>query len=116
MGTDDGDVEEPSGVASVGARVRLVEVPASGDLVHVRGRHWIVQSVQWSELPHSDTGVPRHDTRVNLLRVDEDAGAETASVIWDIAPDMRPAASTPARAMSCLAETSRAGSPQRAAA
>ena len=73
---------------------QITEAPVIGDLVHVRGRHWIVQAADRSEHPHNNSGVPRYDTRVDLLCVDEDADGETASVIWDIEPDRRLVPST----------------------
>jgi superfamily II DNA or RNA helicase len=72
----------------------LTETPQEGDLVHVRGRHWIVQAVDRSSHPHSNVGTPRFDTRVDLLCVDEDSDGETASVIWDLEPDRRLVPST----------------------
>ena len=66
-------------------------IPEIGDLVRVRQRHWVVTAVR----PSDALSAASHDTDfsedsqnlVELISIEEDARAETLSVVWEIEPD-----------------------------
>lgn len=66
-------------------------IPEIGDLVRVRQRHWVVTAVRPSDALSSasqDTDFSEDPQNlVELISIDEDARAETLSVVWEIEPD-----------------------------
>lgn len=78
---------------------RSVAVPEQGNLVRVRDRHWVVESVNASSLPPdplSSTGSVQHH-RVNLVPIDHKGGPEALAVFWETEPgtEIRPQAELP---------------------
>lgn len=78
---------------------RSVAVPEQGNLVRVRDRHWVVESVNASSLPPdplSSMGSVQHH-RVNLVPIDHKGGPEALAVFWETEPgtEIRPQAELP---------------------
>jgi ERCC4-related helicase len=76
-----------------------VAVPEQGNLVRVRDRFWVVESVKKSSLPPdalSSAGSIQHH-RVNLVPIDDKGSAEPLSVFWETEPgtEVRPQAELP---------------------
>lgn len=66
-------------------------VPAEGQLVVVRGRHWVVTYVEPTALPldiAASTAGEGH-TLVSLSSVEDDATNETLRVLWEIEPGVQ---------------------------
>ena len=78
---------------------RAVAVPEQGNLVRVRDRYWVVESVRASSLPidaTSSAGSIQHH-RVHLVPVDDKGTPEPLSVFWETEPgtEVRPQAELP---------------------
>ena len=61
-------------------------VPSSGDLVVVRGRHWLVTDVSASTLPVDPRSSDRAEgeTLVGLSSVEDDGLGEALTVLWEV--------------------------------
>src|SRR4051794_36034773 len=55
-------------------------VPEAGQLVRVRGRHWVVADVARSHLDHGSQHL------VTVMSVEDDRYDETLQVLWEIEP------------------------------
>ncbi|MFI6581758.1 DISARM system SNF2-like helicase DrmD [Embleya sp. NPDC050493] len=84
------------------ARTGAEALPAEGQLVEIRGQHWVVSSVQ--ESPEAEAAEPDaaesddyFGTMVQLQSVADGRYGDTLSVIWEIEPGRRvlPAGSLP---------------------
>ena len=78
---------------------RAVAVPEQGNLVRVRDRFWVVESVRPSALPPdplSAAGSVQHHC-VNLVPIDDKGGPEPLAVFWETEPgtEIRPQAELP---------------------
>lgn len=62
-----------------------VRFPEVGDLVRIRQRRWVVTSVRPS--PFAKFADDQH--LLELVSIEEDAQAETLSVVWEVEPDAR---------------------------
>ena len=76
-----------------------VAVLEQGNLVRVRDRFWVVESVKRSSLPPdalSSSGSIQHH-RVNLVPIDDKGNPEPLSVFWETEPgtEVRPQAELP---------------------
>lgn len=76
-----------------------VAVPEQGNLVRVRDRFWVVESVKRSSLPPdalSSAGSIQHH-RVKLVPIDDKGSAEPLTVFWETEPgtEVRPQAELP---------------------
>jgi len=68
--------------------VGLISPPEEGQLVSVRSRHWVVNDVQASALPHSPlkpTSTLRQHL-VTLTSIEDDALGEELQVFWELEP------------------------------
>ena len=86
------------GVTVVEAQV-AVAVPEQGNLVRVRDRYWVVESVRQSSRPldpMSPNGLTQHHL-VSLVPIDDKGSAEPLSVFWETEPgtEVRPQAELP---------------------
>lgn len=64
--------------------------PNPGDLVRVRGRHWVVADVSRASLPAGSlTGSDKPDHLVTVSSVEDDRYDETIQVIWELEPGTR---------------------------
>ena len=78
---------------------RAVAVPEQGNLVRVRDRYWVVESVRRSSLsvdPMSSSGWTRHHL-VCLVPIDDKGGSSPLSVFWEVEPgtEIRPRSELP---------------------
>ena len=78
---------------------RAVAVPEQGNLVRVRDRYWVVESVRQSSRPvdpMSSNGWTRHHL-VSLVPIDDKGSSEDLSVFWETEPgtEIRPQAELP---------------------
>ena len=78
---------------------RAVAVPEQGNLVRVRDRYWVVESVRQSSRP-ADAMNPDGRTRhhlVGLAPIDDKGGSASLSVFWEIEPgtEIRPQSELP---------------------
>ena len=67
----------------------LSGVPAEGQLVTVRNRHWVATSVERSSVAAEQAGSPllaEAQHLVSLISVDSDAGDEELRVVWELEP------------------------------
>ena len=76
-----------------------VAVPEQGNLVRVRDRYWVVESVRQSSRPldpMSPNGLTQHHL-VSLVPIDDKGSAEPLSVFWETEPgtEVRPQAELP---------------------
>lgn len=76
-------------------------IPEAGQLVRVRGQHWVVTGVHRSRLPEDELAAVRSSGRtlVTLSNVSDDAGlGQELRLIWEIEPgrDIVPATQLPA--------------------
>ena len=96
---------DPTGLATGAGGVTVVEaqvavaVPEQGNLVRVRDRYWVVESVRQSSRPldpMSPNGLTQHHL-VGLVPIDDKGSAEPLSVFWETEPgtEVRPQAELP---------------------
>ena len=76
-----------------------VAVPEQGNLVRVRDRYWVVESVRQSSRPPdplSSNGLTRHHL-VSLVPIDDKGSSAPLSVFWETEPgtEVRPQAELP---------------------
>lgn len=81
------------------AQERAVAVPEQGNLVRVRDRYWVVESVRRSALPvdpMSSNGWARHHL-VRLVPIDDKGSSASLSVFWEAEPgtEIRPQSELP---------------------
>lgn len=75
------------GVATSAVRVSI-DVPDPNQLVHVRGRHWVVSEVRRSVLDGvAGNGAPQHV--VDLVSVDDFGLGDELTVVWEVEPGAR---------------------------
>jgi len=63
-------------------------LPATGQLVRVRGRHWVVTEVAATALPYDvmSTNAGEGQTMVTLSSVEDDGLGEELRVLWELEP------------------------------
>lgn len=71
-------------VSTVGELAQSVVVPEPGQLVRVRGRHWVVADVSVSNFPSPRGNGPDRERLVTLTSVEDDRYDESIQVLWSL--------------------------------